>query len=1380
MKRFSFLALILLLALTLLTATSCKASKPEVNEYTVSFNTVGAGKIPSQTVKEGEKLVKPTQPKKEGYTFEGWYNGEKRWSFITDTVTENMTLRAKWALDTSLPEDSGVEYTVTFDTDGGGEIPSQTVKEGGKVIKPENPKKEGYTLEGWYLDGEKWSFITGTVSKSITLKAQWIGNAPKEPEVPKAPEYNVSFETDGGEKIPSQTVVEGGYVTMPTDPTKDGYDFIGWYAGSNEWSFEQDTVRADLILIAKWRENSTPKYTVAFDTDGAGDVPAQTVREGAKVTRPSDPSKAGYIFNGWYVGINEWNFDSDTVTKNITLTAKWKEVPTQVKEYTVTFDTDGAGEIPSQTVKEGETVTRPDNPTKSGYTFGGWFLGTQVWSFTTDTVTKNITLKAKWTENAPVLKSYTVTFDTDGAGKISAQSIKEGGKVMKPDDPTKSGYTFVGWFDGEKKWFFDTDTVTSDITLKARWTENAEPELPEIPEDTEYTVTFEVYGQSIPSVTVTQGTYLSEPTIKKRAGYVLGGWECDGSMWDFKTDTVMGDITLTAMWNECNHTSQSSGKCNYCTANSLDLISDGELKFRIVIGSNATSQVHSTISSLKRLLERISVELVTVEETDYTDENDGLIDILVGTGDGIGKEYVYNTDELGSTGYAIKAINNKLLICTGSPTELQLVFSNFVTNVLKITASTKVLEDVSLPLTYSVIKTDSPYPISSITIGGNDIAGYTIAVDSGDEYFYPIAIYLQSAIKEYAGYSLSIVPLKDKGAHSIVIERADRDTTYSDSFRVYVYGTSLHINAEYPAPAEESAEEFIDKFIRTASGSVKFEDIVMTKDISYVTYEMFGAKGDGRTNDFESIKAAHDYANESGQRVLGKSTAVYYIGSTLINGSAQSIVIKTPTDWQGAHFIVDDTNLHQTDGTKQFSKELITVKSNYTSTTASSTQLSKINAGEKLGPNTTRIDLSLGYRALLNIINKNHKVYVRYGGNANTGAQQHELVIVDENGYIMEGTELLLDYEKVTSIEIYQIDDEYMEIKNGSFTTKASRVSTTQIVDGQKTVYRSYFKRNIVVARSNTTVRNVNHYVEGEFTVAEQATGLTGPSYSGFFSANNADSVTFEDCIMTGRRYYKISGTYGFGATLVNNVVLRGCMQTNFYKADGKISTSGSEYWGLGGTNFCKNMIYDNCEVTRFDAHAGLYNGKLINTHVGMINLIGGGDMLIENSIVEDNEFFTLRTDYGATWKGTVTIKDSTLKNNSSTGRILTMVWTNHDFGYVCHYPNLILDNITHTKSKTFNLDSTSDTSDPNQDTITSWGDYIHIAGVARSEYAAEELTGTANTTNINPIAPPDFIIAKNCPGITLKITSRKFFSETVIRGFSGYPAYDPSETFPW
>ena len=126
--------------------------------------------------------------------------------------------------------------------------------------------------------------------------------------------------------------------------------------------------------------------------------------------------------------------------QDLTLTASWTK---NKSTYTVKFDLNGGdGDIADQKVKEGSTIDRPDNPTREGYTFMGWQYEDSDWNFL-NTVTSNMTLTAQWKRNE--VKKYTVTFDTANGTSIDPQTIKDGGKVSKPDDPTREGYEFKGW-----------------------------------------------------------------------------------------------------------------------------------------------------------------------------------------------------------------------------------------------------------------------------------------------------------------------------------------------------------------------------------------------------------------------------------------------------------------------------------------------------------------------------------------------------------------------------------------------------------------------------------------------------------------------------------------------------------------------------------------------------------------------------------------------------------------------------------------------------------------------------------------------------------------------------------------------------------------------
>ena len=141
------------------------------------------------------------------------------------------------------------------------------------------------------------------------------------------------------------------------------------------------------------------------------------------------------------------------------------------KEFTVSFDADGGTPVPqTQTVKEGEKASKPSpDPAKEGFTFDGWFSGSAEWNFDA-AVISDMTLKAKWTE-----KAYKVTFNSNDGSTVQEQTVTHGGKVTEPEEPNKDGFTFVAWFKEAtltNEWKFDSDVVTADITLYAKWIED--------------------------------------------------------------------------------------------------------------------------------------------------------------------------------------------------------------------------------------------------------------------------------------------------------------------------------------------------------------------------------------------------------------------------------------------------------------------------------------------------------------------------------------------------------------------------------------------------------------------------------------------------------------------------------------------------------------------------------------------------------------------------------------------------------------------------------------------------------------------------------------------------------------------------------------------
>ena len=230
--------------------------------------------------------------------------------------------------------------------------------------------------------------------------------------------YTVTFVSDGGSDVASQLIEQGQPASKPEDPTKAGYNFVGWYT-DQKLSIPYDfntPVTENITLYPKWEAESIEvpegSYKVTFETDGGSAVPEQVVEEGKSVTKPEDPTKAGYKFIGWYLdpdSSNSYDFTT-SVTSDITLYAKWEAIETPVKIFTVTFNSLGGSAVNSITVEDGKTITLPSEaPVKEGYEFTGWFTDEKCTTeFDVNTIiTKDITLYAGWkAKEAPTSPLY--------------------------------------------------------------------------------------------------------------------------------------------------------------------------------------------------------------------------------------------------------------------------------------------------------------------------------------------------------------------------------------------------------------------------------------------------------------------------------------------------------------------------------------------------------------------------------------------------------------------------------------------------------------------------------------------------------------------------------------------------------------------------------------------------------------------------------------------------------------------------------------------------------------------------------------------------------------------------------------------------------------
>ena len=426
----------------------------KVRSYSVAFDSNGGSSVPAQSVKYGSKATQPANPTRTGYTFQGWYtskNGGTKYDF-NQTVTGNVTLYAHWSVNS---------YTLTFDGNGGkASESSRTVQYGSQYGTLPTATRTGYTFDGWYTAKNGGTKVAPTMTMgaaNATVYAHWSVNS-----------YTLTFDGNGGKASESSRTVQYGspYGSLPT-ATRTGYTFQGWYTardGGSQVSSSTTMGAANTTVYAHWAIRS---YTVAFDSNGGSAVASQTVKYGSKATQPANPTRTGYTFQGWYTSKNggtKYDFNQ-TVTGNVTLYAHWS-----VNSYTLTFDGNGGkASESSRTVQYGSPYGTMPTATRTGYTFNGWYTardgGSQV-HMGTVMGASNTTVYAHWTAN-----TYTVAFDSNGGSSVAVQRVEYGSRATKPADPTRTGYTFQGWYtarDGGSKYDFN-QTVTGDVTLYARW-----------------------------------------------------------------------------------------------------------------------------------------------------------------------------------------------------------------------------------------------------------------------------------------------------------------------------------------------------------------------------------------------------------------------------------------------------------------------------------------------------------------------------------------------------------------------------------------------------------------------------------------------------------------------------------------------------------------------------------------------------------------------------------------------------------------------------------------------------------------------------------------------------------------------------------------------
>ena len=400
-----------------------------------------------------------------------------------------------------------IKYTLNGGTMSGA---PETYTENSADITLPQPTRAGYRFTGWTGTG-----LTAPTME-VTIPTGSKGDREYTANWEEIQYFTVFYNVHGHGTAPDDEKVESGKTAAkPENPTEDGWKFKGWYRSDDYIGEPFDFTTAiteNTTLHAKWART----WTVSFDVGSHGTAPtAQTVENGAKATKPADPTAEDYSFQGWYTDTRytmEYDFSKE-VTEDTTVYAKW------VKKPIVSFNKNGHGTAPaSQTVELNGKAVKPADPTAEGYVFRGWYTTaacTTEFDFNTP-IAADTTLYAKWDE------IYTVTFNVGDHGTAPApQKVENGGKATKPENPTAKGWRFDGWYTDTRyttKYTFNEE-VTADTTLYAKWTQL-------------FTLTFETNGGTkIDSVEAPDGSLVYLGSYKPtKSGYYFVGWYTDKNL----------------------------------------------------------------------------------------------------------------------------------------------------------------------------------------------------------------------------------------------------------------------------------------------------------------------------------------------------------------------------------------------------------------------------------------------------------------------------------------------------------------------------------------------------------------------------------------------------------------------------------------------------------------------------------------------------------------------------------------------------------------------------------------------------------------------------------------------------------------------------------
>ena len=509
--------------------------------YKITFNEMGGTPVTDISADFGTSIGQYDTTELEGHTFEYWYYTDENTEFV---IPSNMPaldneygvmeieLKAKWTVKS---------YTITFNENGGDAV-SDIIADYNTAITIPTPSRTGYKFDYWYYNDSSTEYVIGSKMPAldlveddgtIELTAHWTVKS-----------ITITFDANGGEDVAPIVQNYNSYISEKPVAQREGYTFNCWKLNGQEYTIPDYMPAESITLVADWTINT---YTINFTETGDSTVNKIVAEYDDPISAPEKPTKEGYTFNYWYYNDPDTEFvigdkmpaldkQLNITTKEITLTGKWS-----INQYTITFDTDGGTAVKSITDDFGKAVTKPANPTKSGYTFSGWdkeIPGTIP--------AENITIKAKWT---PV--KYTITFDEAGGSTVTDIEADYNTAITKPSDPTRTGYTFAYWYEAatpEKAFVFDKMPLNG-ANLIAKWN------------IVQYTITINADGgtyadgSEITNITLDfDAPITNAPKAPVKAGYTFDNWyttDSEGNevVYTFPENMPAENVSIVAKWN---------------------------------------------------------------------------------------------------------------------------------------------------------------------------------------------------------------------------------------------------------------------------------------------------------------------------------------------------------------------------------------------------------------------------------------------------------------------------------------------------------------------------------------------------------------------------------------------------------------------------------------------------------------------------------------------------------------------------------------------------------------------------------------------------------------------------------------------------------------